>query len=225
MTSRDRIHRMFDLALRHFGPQHWWPGETPFEVIVGAILTQNTAWTNVEKAIRNLKQAGMLDAASLRKAPLPVLAAAIRPAGYFNVKARRLKSFLEWFHETCGSSIARLKARPIESLREDLLSVSGIGRETADSILLYALDKPTFVVDAYTARVLRRHALIDESADYDEIKALLEDSQPRDLARFNEFHALFVAVGKYCCTKRIPRCDACPLRSLTPITLEEAAEA
>ena len=158
--------------LKRFGPQGWWPGETPFEVMVGAILTQNTAWKNVEKAIATLKTYGLLDPHKIHETDQDTLALAIKPAGYFNVKAKRLKSLIEWFVTKHGADVERLKRIPPDRLREELLEVKGIGPETADSILLYALDVPTFVVDAYTYRVLTRHGSVGEEATYDDMKEL-----------------------------------------------------
>ncbi|MHC4606177.1 MAG: endonuclease III domain-containing protein, partial [Planctomycetota bacterium] len=207
--------RYYRSLRRHFGHRDWWPGDTPFEVMVGAILTQNTAWTNVEKAIANLKSCGALDPRRMAAIDARTLAAAVRPAGYFRVKARRLKSFLSWMSREHGLDVRRMKRVPMERMRNKLLSVKGIGPETADSILLYALGKPTFVVDAYTHRVLTRHGLIHEDAGYDEMKELFEAHLDRDLGLFQDFHAQFVAVGKDFCRPR-PRCDACPLRPLLP---------
>jgi len=204
------LNRFFEAMLHAYGPQHWWPGETPTEVIIGAILTQNTAWRNVERAIANLKQAGLLHWRRLRDIPLESLAEHIRPAGTYRVKARRLKAFVDWFWQRYEADLDRMFATPLEMLREELLEVPGIGRETADAILLYAGGLPTFVVDAYTARILYRHRLIDTDADYDEIKELFESSLPSDPALFNEFHALLVRVGKEHCRPRA-RCRGCPL--------------
>ena len=201
--------------LRHFGPQGWWPGETPFEVMVGAILAQNTAWTNVEKAIANLKTYGLLDPRRLDEIDAGTLALAIRPAGYFNVKARRLKSYVDWFVRRFDGDPGRMKQVPLPRLREELLEVKGIGPETADSILLYALDLPSFVVDAYTYRVLTRHGLVPEETTYDEMKELLEKALPAKVPLYNEFHALAVAVGKKFCRAK-PRCEECPLRRFLP---------
>jgi len=169
-----RLRRAFALLLRHFGPQRWWPGNTPFEVCVGAILTQNTAWTNVEKAIANLRRARALTPQRLRALPLRRLAPLIRPAGYFNVKARRLRSFLDFLHVEFRDDLRRMFRTPTAALREKLLGVNGIGPETADSILLYAGGHESFVVDAYTRRVLARHGWIKPDADYHEIKACFE---------------------------------------------------
>ncbi|MFO1462603.1 MAG: endonuclease III domain-containing protein [bacterium] len=203
---------MFERLLRHFGPQHWWPGETPFEVMVGAVLTQNTSWKNVEKALANLKGAGLLSLEGLRSLSEAELAQLIRPAGYFNVKAKRLRAFLDFLHAR-GGDIEGLRAQPTEGLREALLGVKGIGKETADSILLYALEHPIFVVDAYTYRVFTRHFLAPEEAGYDELQELVTDHVPAETAHYNEFHALLVNVGKeYCAPK--PKCEGCPLHGL-----------
>jgi endonuclease-3 related protein len=193
------------------GPRHWWPGETRMEVMVGAVLTQNTNWTNVERAIANLEDAGALDWQALHDMGHDELAELIRPAGYFNVKARRLKHLVDWVVEEFDGDLDAMFARSTGSLREELLSVNGIGRETADSILLYAGRHVTFVVDAYTARILRRHQLIDEEADYEQIKDLFESNLPNDEEMFNEYHALMVEVGKRYCRPRNPKCDECPL--------------
>ncbi|HQA45136.1 MAG TPA: endonuclease III domain-containing protein [Phycisphaerae bacterium] len=212
MTSRTAktLREMYDALLAAYGPQGWWPAQTATEVIIGAILTQNTAWRNVERAIENLRQAGALDWAVLRDLPFEDLAELVRPAGTFNVKTRRLKVFVNWLWERFDGSLERMFAMPLYALREELLEVSGIGRETADAILLYAGGLPTFVVDAYTARILRRHGLIDTEAGYEDIKELFESNLPADTPMFNEYHALLVHVGKTHCRPR-PRCSACPL--------------
>lgn len=206
----EKLSQFYQAMHAAYGPQHWWPGETPTEVIIGAILTQNTAWRNVEKAIENLKRARALDFAVLADLPIESLAELIRPAGTFQVKARRLKSFVAWLQVSYEGELDRMLAASLPSLREELLSVSGIGRETADAILLYACNLPTFVVDTYTARILCRHGLIDREAGYDEIKDTFESSLPADARLFNEFHALLVQVGKTHCRPR-PKCQGCPL--------------
>jgi endonuclease-3 related protein len=211
---------LYNQLLARYGPQHWWPGETPFEVMVGAILTQNTAWTNVEKAIANLKLAGLMEPRLLLAVDPPLLARLIRPAGYYNVKTKRLRAFLLWLVKAHGGKAEALRGRPLASLREDLLAVKGIGRETADSILLYAVGLPTFVVDAYTHRILRRHGLVPAETDYEEMKALFEENLPRDAALYNEYHALIVACGKEYCRPR-PACAGCPLED-HPHSTDEA---
>jgi len=215
VAGRPPLETYFRALLRHFGPQGWWPAETPFEVMVGAILTQNTAWTNVEKAILNLKAGNLLDPRRLHETDAGTLALALRPAGYFNVKARRLKSFIAWFMDRAGGDAGRLRPIPPARLREELLEVRGVGRETADSILLYALGIPTFVVDAYTWRILSRHGLVPEETTYEEMKDLFERNLPRDAKLYNEFHALLVAAGKDFC-RPVPRCGKCPLRKFLP---------
>ena len=196
--------------LTHFGPLHWWPGETPFEVIVGAILTQNTAWTNVEKAIANIRRAAALSPKKLRGMPAARLARLIRPSGYYNVKAKRLKAFLDFLHREYDDSIAKMFRESPQALREKLLAVNGIGPETADSILLYAGGVPTFVVDAYTKRILSRHGILDGNEKYEDVKRLFESNLPRDVQLYNEFHAQIVNVGKNYC-RRTPHCAECPL--------------
>lgn len=194
-----------------YGPQGWWPARSRFEVIAGAILTQNTAWTNVEKAIINLKLKGALKSpAAMRAIGVSALAKLVRPAGYFNVKARRLKNFINYLFKKHGGSLARLGSLPTETLRRELLSVNGIGPETADSILLYAFRRPVFVVDAYTKRVLSQHGMAEGGASYDSVQRLFMDNLPRDEKLFNEYHALIVRLCKEYC-KKGPRCGGCPL--------------
>jgi endonuclease-3 related protein len=204
------LQAFYDAMFAAYGPQHWWPGETREEVMIGAILTQNTAWRNVERAIENLKRVEALDWQRLYDMDDEELAELIRPAGTYRVKTRRLKSLVTWVVETYDGDMDALFARPVDLLREELLAISGIGRETADAILLYAGGLPSFVVDAYTARILRRHGLIDESADYEEIKELFESNLAQDVELFNEYHALLVQVGKVHCRPRA-RCEGCPL--------------
>ncbi len=208
-----QLNDIYNLLFARFGPQHWWPGDTPFEIIVGAILTQNTNWSNVEKAIANLKAANLLTPDRLNRLAIKKLADLIRPAGYFNIKANRLKNFLNWLFENYSGKLKNLEDVPTDRLRNELLGVKGVGPETADSILLYALNRPVFVVDAYTARVCSRHHLIDEGADYDEIKDLFESRLPADVRLFNEYHALLVHLGKDFC-KPTPQCEDCPLKQL-----------
>ena len=201
------------MLFKRFGPQDWWPGDTPFEVIVGAILTQNTNWANVGKAITNLKKAKALTPDKLHLLDIKKLAELIRPAGYFNIKAKRLKNFLDWFFENYSGELKNLENVPTAELRQQLLSVKGIGPETADSILLYALNRPVFVVDAYTARICSRHHLIDEGADYHQIQEMFESNLPSSIQLFNEYHALIVHLGKDFC-KPTPKCGECPLNGL-----------
>jgi endonuclease-3 related protein len=196
---------------RAFGPQRWWPARTPLEVVVGAILTQNTAWSNVAAAIKNLKGAGVLSFKALADLPEKRLARLIRPAGYFNIKARRLKHFLAYFGRRYQGRFERMRRGATPFLREELLAVNGIGPETADSILLYALKRPVFVVDAYTKRIFSRHGLCASDEDYHALQKLFQAALPRDEGIFNEYHALIVACAKEFCRKVRPRCGACPL--------------
>jgi endonuclease-3 related protein len=199
-----------------FGPQHWWPGESPFEVLIGAVLTQNTSWRNVERAIANLRQADLLEPHALYRVPAAELESLIQPAGYFRVKTRRLRSLLEFLIERYDGSLEAMFRTDATQLRAELLAVHGIGPETADSILLYAGGLPSFVVDAYTHRVLARHGWIAFEADYHQIQDYLEQQLPRDTAVYNEYHALLVRLGKDYCRKAGPRCGECPLADLLP---------
>jgi deoxyinosine 3'endonuclease (endonuclease V)/endonuclease III-like uncharacterized protein len=202
---------IFNILLKHFGPQRWWPGETPFEVMVGAILTQNTNWTNVEKAIGNLKRAGALDPETIDAMPEGKLAELIKPSGYFNIKAKRLKTFISYFMESYSGSIKKMKKKEPATLREELLSVPGIGQETADSIMLYALDMPVFVVDAYTKRIFSRHGFFSPDAAYREVQKFFMDCLPKDVKLYNEYHALIVRLAKERCAKRAGECEICIL--------------
>jgi len=209
---------IYRLLYDEFGPQHWWPGETRFEIITGAILTQNTSWANVEKAITNLKSADCLRPDKLHHHDPAQLAELIRSAGYFNIKAKRLKNFINWLFDNYDGELANLETIDTDRLREELLVIKGVGRETADSILLYAFDRPIFVVDAYTARIAFRHELISPEADYEQLRELFESSLPADTQLFNEYHALLVRVGKEFCRPKA-RCAGCPLEKL-PHTLD-----
>lgn len=193
------------------GPQHWWPAETPFEVIVGAILTQNTSWKNVEAAITNLKREKLLSPLAIEKVSVPRLERLIRSSGYFRQKAKKLKAFVRFLRLEYGGALKRMFRTPTAELREKLLGVHGIGPETADSILLYAARKEVFVVDAYTKRILSRHGWTEEDVDYEEMRSLVENNLPREVSLYNEFHAQFVQVGKNWCRPRDPRCSECPL--------------
>jgi endonuclease-3 related protein len=211
MKRGPRLLALHRAMLEALGPSHWWPGESPFEVMVGAILTQNTSWANVAKAIATLRAADLLDPERLDAVPVDELAELIRPAGYFRLKAGRLKHFLGFLRES-GYDLPALAARDTAALREDLLAVTGIGPETADSILLYALGHPVFVVDAYTRRIASRHGLVPEDIDYHELQSFFADALPPDAALFNEYHALLVRVGHGYCRKSKPDCAACPLQ-------------
>ena len=201
---------MYDLMLNHFGPQHWWPAEDALEMMVGAILTQNTSWNNVEKAIKNLKKRSILNIKALYSISVPELAEEIRPAGYFNIKAARLKNLIKFIVERYDGDISMLLMEKTDVLREGLLSIRGVGPETADSILLYAVERPIFVIDSYTHRILNRHGLADDQASYYELQGLFMDNLVEDTGFFNEFHALIVRLGKQYC-RRKPLCDRCPL--------------
>jgi len=216
--TRETLTEIYELLYDAFGPQNWWPGETPFEIIAGAILTQNTNWTNVEKAIANLKSAERLNPQGLRHIDLARLAELIRPAGYYNLKSRRLKNFVDWLFDNYVGEVENLRRVDTDQLRTELLPVKGVGRETADSILLYALDRPIFVVDAYTARIAIRHGLTEPDAGYEQLRELFEWNLPRNVELFNEYHALLVRAGKESC-KTKARCPGCPLEEL-PHTLE-----
>lgn len=198
----------------HFGPQAWWPAETPFEVMVGAILTQNTNWLNVERVINNLKKYKLLAPDKLHRLPHKKLASLIKQVGFYNIKTKRLKEFLGFFIKHYQGSLKKMSCEDTYNLRLELLSVNGIGPETADSILLYALNKPVFVIDAYTRRILSRHKLIREDAPYDEIQDFfMKNLRESALVRlFNEYHALLVRLGKEFCLKDKPKCDICPLK-------------
>ncbi len=215
MAPAQSILHVFHVLLNHFGPRNWWPAETPFEVCVGAILTQNTSWGNVEKAVANLRRAGLLSPAALYALPPERLAELIRPSGYYNVKSARLRDFLRWLHDRFGGDLAAMFAGDWQNLRRELLAVRGIGPETADSIVLYAGHKPTFVVDAYTRRLFSRLGLLAATAGYDEMRELFMAHLPEDTALYNEYHALIVQQGKEYCRTR-PRCSGCPLREHCP---------
>ena len=216
-----KLPEVYRVMRKAFGHQHWWPGDTPFEVMVGAILTQNTAWKNVEKAISNLKKARKLSAKAIHRMPPRQLAVLIRPAGYFNVKADRLKHFVNFFFREYGGKIKRMKSEKGKVLREKLLAVKGIGAETADSILLYALGKPFFVIDAYTKRIFNRHRLkifkdssFDRrrmSMDYHDWQKVFLSRLPLSPGLFNDYHAQIVALGKDFCKASSPLCPSCPL--------------
>ena len=201
----------FNSLFTALGPQHWWPGNTPFEVIVGTILTQNTSWKNVETAISNLRDAGLLSLEGIRYAHLRRLQTLVRPSGYFRQKARKLKAFCNFVETQYGGSLDRMFATPTSVLRGKLLEVFGIGPETADSILLYAGGHAIFVVDAYTKRMLARHGWVSEDPKYADVQWIFERQFPGNSKLFNEFHALIVQAGKRWCLASKPNCDDCPL--------------
>jgi len=213
MTTQKNLELIYQRLFDRYGPQHWWPADEPFEVIIGAILTQSTAWGNVEKAIGNLKKAGALNPIAIRELPVDDLAILIRPSGYYNVKARKLKAFVERLSESYGDSLERMFALDTLQLRDELLSIYGIGQETADSIILYAAQKPMFVIDAYTHRITNRLGLHPDKNSYAALQALFMDNLPIDEKLFNEYHALLVCLGKNACRKH-PVCRDCCLDTI-----------
>lgn len=214
MANTDNFSYVYELLLDRFGYQSWWPGETPFEIVVGAVLTQNTNWQNVTKAIDNLKNMNWLSYDALSTAPVEELAEAIRPSGYYNLKARRLKNLLDMIGREYEEDLSFLLSDETGSARQNLLSVKGVGPETADSILLYAGNHPVFVIDAYTHRVFSRHNLIPEECDYHQMQEEFMDRLPHDHQLFNEYHALIVMVAKEYCKKKNPLCELCPLKGV-----------
>jgi endonuclease-3 related protein len=215
-SVKNELMQIFDRLAAHFGPLHWWPAETPFEVVVGAILTQNTAWTNVELAIAGLKAAGVLRPEGLRELARDRLEELIRPAGFFRQKARRLQLFVAHLFARCGGDLRSLLAGPLRDVRAELLSLEGIGPETADSILLYAGEHPTFVVDAYTRRLFTRLGILHGTEGYEQIRSLFMVALPEEADLFNEYHALIVEECKTFCRKNTPLCPSCPLLSKCP---------
>lgn len=213
VSMKNLLMAVYHRLYKAYGPRHWWPGETPFEVMVGTILTQNTSWRNVERAIQKLKAKRVLNPRGVYRLEGSKLARLIKSSGYFRIKADRLKSFTDFLFGRYGGDLKRMEKERLEELRKRLLEVEGIGPETADSILLYALKKPIFVVDAYTKRVLSRHGVISEKASYEQIQRLFMDHLPHDEKLFNEYHALFVYLGKTLCRKT-PRCEICPLKGI-----------
>jgi endonuclease III related protein len=244
--TRSEILSYYRALLSHWGPQNWWPAQSRFEVIVGAYLTQNTNWSNVEKAVANLRRARLLSVKGIREVPLGKLEQLIRPSGYFRQKALKLKTFVSFLDSCYSGSLDRVFSQPVEKLRAELLSLHGVGPETADSILLYAGNHPVFVVDAYTRRVLERHGIITAKTRYDDIRLLIEQavsnaepesltvdqhgadsrhpvsrmsrmSRPELAQHYNELHALIVRAGNLYC-RRTPKCEGCPLRKFLPAT-------
>jgi len=213
MQLRDKLCEIYKTLNEHFGELHWWPGETPFEVAVGAILTQNTNWKNVEIAIDKLKQANLLDPLRLYVEEDSAVAELIRSSGYYNIKTKRLKAFLRFLQEEYAGNMEEMFNEELWTLRERLLGVNGIGEETVDSILLYGGGKPVFVVDAYTRRILERHDIIPRDRSYKEIQALFMENLPQDTPLYNQYHALLVNTGKHFCRKKAPTCRGCPLET------------
>lgn len=212
--TSDQLREIYHRLDEHFGPLNWWPAESPFEVLVGAVLTQNTNWKNVEKSIDSLKRANLLSFDAVLDVPEEQLAELIRSSGYYNLKSRRLKNLLQMVKAEYGGDLSLFFSEDILTAREALLRVKGIGPETADSILLYAGGHPIFVVDAYTHRILSRHGLIPESCDYQTVQDLFMDNLDHDATIFNQYHALLVRTAKRFCKKREPLCGECPLGPL-----------
>jgi endonuclease-3 related protein len=213
MNRRATLMSYFQAMHLALGDSGWWPAKTPFAVMLGAVLTQNTSWKGVAKAMANLEAEDLLDPAALRDLPVARLEELIRPAGYFRLKAKRLGNLLDYLDQACAFDLAALKARDMAELRQELLGVSGIGPETADSILLYALGQPSFVIDAYTRRILSRHGLVPADEPYEDLRDFFMDALDHDPALFNEFHALLVRVGHHFCKPGKPLCAICPLDS------------
>jgi len=219
----EALNRYYAKLRRRLGPQGWWPARTRLEVILGAILTQHTAWHNAALALVRLRRAGLLSIGKLGRASPPRLEVAIRPAGFFRQKARAIRGFLKWLDAAHRGSLRSMFRTPPEQLRQELLELKGLGPETADAILLYAGGQPFFVADAYTRRVLARHGHIVKDAGYTHAQQFLHQHLGRDPALFNEYHALLVEVGKRYCRPQAPRCDTCPLQEFLPDRLQAAA--
>ena len=214
--ERAPLHAWYRALLRAYGPQGWWPGRTRFEVIAGAFLTQNTAWSNVEKGLRSLRRAGLLHPGRMHRAGPGVTAPLLRPTGYFNQKAKRLHAFLDFLVAEHGGRLDRLFALPLPNLRERLLRLEGVGPETADSIILYAGRRPVFVIDAYTRRILKRHGHLHPHETYEDLRRRFEAALPSEVPLYNEYHALIVRLAKDRCRSRIPDCRGCPLERFLP---------
>ena len=212
-SARQVLLEIYDRLMFHYGPQHWWPGDSPFEVIIGAILTQSTTWSNVEKAINNLKSIGVMSPEAIRRLPRDELARLIRSSGYYNAKAMKLKAFIEWLYDNYSGDLDKLFAVDANTLREQLLSVHGIGNETADSIILYAANQPVFAVDTYTKRIFSRVGLLSNGDSYAKYQKYSMDNLPSDIHLFNEYHALLVRLGKEACRKK-PLCSRCCLSDI-----------
>ncbi len=209
-TKKEILLKIYKKLFKSFGQQYWWPGETTLEILIGAILTQNTSWNNVEKAINNLKKNKLLTFPTLQKISTKRLAQLIRPSGYFNIKAQRLKELIKFIHTQYNGNLLAMQKQNIVLLRQQLLKVKGIGPETADSILLYAFNKPIFVIDAYTKRIFSRHNIIRDDMPYHDIQNLFMKNLPNKIQLFNEYHALIVRLGKEFC-KKTPTCNKCPI--------------
>jgi endonuclease-3 related protein len=216
ISASELLTRYYSVLRARFGPQQWWPARTRLEVILGAILTQNTSWHNATLALRNLRQSGLLRLRALWRACPSTLEACVRPSGFYRQKARTIRDFVDWLMRECAGSLNSLSSLPSEELRHRLLELRGLGPETVDAILLYAVRRPLFVADAYTRRVLARHGLVPAAADYHQTQEFLHAHLPPHAPLFNEFHALLVEVGKKHCRPRSPRCAGCPLEEFLP---------
>jgi len=214
--ERAPLRAWYRALLRGYGPQGWWPGRSRFEVVVGAFLTQNTAWSNVEKGLRNLRRAGLLHPGRMHRAGPAAIAPLIRSTGYFNQKAARLHAFLDFLAGEHETRLGRLFSLPLPVLRERLLGLKGVGPETADSIILYAGRRPVFVIDAYTRRILHRHGHLHPRESYEDLRRRFETALPADVPLYNEYHALIVRLAKERCRSRIPDCRGCPLEPFLP---------
>jgi len=213
VNLNSRLREIYDALREEFGHRSWWPGDGPFEVMVGAILTQNTNWDNVETAIDNLKERDVLNPPAILNVEQEDLQDLVRPAGYYRQKAARVKRLSQWLMDNCDGAVELLQKWPRDELRKELVSIRGVGPETADSIMLYALDKPVFVVDTYTLRVTTRHGLIERNCTYYDLQNLFQDHLPEDLDLYRDFHAQLVEVGKRYC-RPTPKCQNCPVRTV-----------
>lgn len=211
LETKKRLLEIYNILYSRFGPQNWWPADSPFEVIIGAILTQSTNWNNVEKAIGNLKKYNLLDPNALYKVDEKTLAETIRASGYYNMKAKKIKAFLDFLFSNYYGDLNEMFKTPMNLLRTQLLNVYGIGEETADSIILYAGNLPIFVIDAYTKRIMSRLGFLEEKSSYSQFQKLFMDNLPHNPKLFNEYHALLVSLGKHFCKKSNPNCAECPL--------------
>jgi endonuclease-3 related protein len=216
IPASELLPRYYAVLRARFGPQQWWPARTRLEVILGAILTQNTTWHNATLALRNLRKSGLISWQALRRACLSALEACVRPSGFYRQKARTIRGFADWLSREHAGSLHRLFSLPTDELRRRLLDLRGIGPETVDAIILYAVERPLFVADAYTRRVLARHGFVSDAADYHQTQEFLHAHLAPDTSLFNEFHALLVEVGKKHCKPRSPRCAGCPLEEFLP---------